>query len=136
MIAPRDLEDDEAIEIDEGELEYGEATDFSPGGMVGRYQLCFELASGGMAKVYLARVGGAAGFDKLVALKRIHPHLAEQHGFLEMFMDEARLASRIDHPNVCTVFNFGRAGRERASSASTWRARRPSVSPSRYSIAR
>lgn len=78
-------------------------------GFVGRYQLCFELASGGMAKVYLARVEGIAGFEKLVALKRIHSHLADQEEFVEMFLDEARIASRIDHPNVCTVFDFGRA---------------------------
>ncbi|MDQ3038151.1 MAG: protein kinase, partial [Myxococcota bacterium] len=114
MVPPPTHDDDsETIPIDADELDaYREATDFAPGGMVGRYQLCFELASGGMAKVYLARVGGAAGFDKLVALKRIHPHLSDQHEFLEMFMDEARLASRIDHPNVCTVFDFGHAGRE------------------------
>ncbi len=78
-------------------------------GFVGRYQLCFELASGGMAKVYLARITGIAGFEKLVALKRIHSHLADQEEFVEMFLDEARIASRIDHPNVCTVFDFGHA---------------------------
>ena len=77
---------------------------------LGRYQLCFELASGGMASVFLARVSGAAGFEKLVALKRIHPHLANDPEFVEMFLDEARIASRINHPNVCSVFDFGRAG--------------------------
>jgi len=81
-------------------------------GFIGRYQLCFELASGGMAKVYLARVEGIAGFEKLVAIKRIHPHLAEQEEFVEMFLDEARIASRINHPNVCTVFDFGRSGED------------------------
>jgi serine/threonine-protein kinase len=79
-------------------------------GFVGRYQLCFELASGGMAKVFLARIEGVAGFEKLVALKLIHRHLADQEDFVEMFLDEARIASRITHPNVCTVFDFGRAG--------------------------
>jgi serine/threonine-protein kinase len=76
-------------------------------GVIGKYQLCFQLASGGMARVYLARVQGPAGFEKLVALKRIHSHLADQPEFIEMFLDEARIASRINHPNVCQVFDFG-----------------------------
>jgi hypothetical protein len=101
-----------SIELDLKEIEYVDATDVAAGGMVGRYQLCFELASGGMAKVYLACVEGEGRFEKLVALKRIHPHLADIPEFIEMFLDEARIASRIAHPNVCTVFDFGRAGRE------------------------
>ena len=74
---------------------------------VGRYEICYELASGGMATIYLARVQGPGGFMKLVALKCIHPHLVKQEGFVEMFFDEARVASRIQHPNVCHVFDFG-----------------------------
>ncbi len=79
---------------------------------IGRYELRFELASGGMGSVYLARVGGAAGFDKLVAIKRIHPHLAKEKGYVDMFFDEAKITSRITHPNVCTVFDFGEADGE------------------------
>jgi len=78
-------------------------------GTAGRYQLCCELATGGMATVYLARAEGPGGFDKIVALKRIHPHLAREPEFVEMFLDEARLAARIQHPNVCGVFDFGQA---------------------------
>jgi serine/threonine-protein kinase len=74
---------------------------------IGRYELCFELASGGMASVHLARVEGNPGFEKLVALKRIHPHLANEREYIEMFLDEARIASRITHSNVCSVFDFG-----------------------------
>jgi serine/threonine protein kinase len=74
---------------------------------IGRYEICFELAAGGMATIYLARVEGPFDFKKLVALKCIHPHLVRQAGFVEMFLDEARLASRIGHPNVCNVFDFG-----------------------------
>lgn len=77
------------------------------GRVLGRYVLCYELASGGMATVYLARTDGAGGFGKLVALKLIHPHLAKQREFVDMFMDEARIAARIVHPNVCSVFDFG-----------------------------
>ena len=79
---------------------------------IGRYELCFELASGGMASVYLARAEGAPGFQKIVALKRIHPHLASERDYVEMFLDEARIASRITHANVCSVFDFGEADGE------------------------
>jgi serine/threonine-protein kinase len=79
---------------------------------IGRYELCFELASGGMASVYLARTEGTPGFQKLVALKRIHPHLASETGYVEMFLDEARIGSRITHPNVCSVLGFGEADGE------------------------
>ena len=79
---------------------------------IGRYQLCFELASGGMASVYLARAEGAPGFQKLVALKRIHPHLVAEEDYVRMFLDEAHIASRVTHPNVCSVFDFGHAAGE------------------------
>lgn len=79
---------------------------------IGRYELRFELASGGMGSVYLARHAGVAGYEKLVALKRIHPHLAKEKDCVEMFLDEAKIASRITHPNVCSVFDFGEAGGE------------------------
>jgi serine/threonine protein kinase len=79
---------------------------------IGRYELCFELASGGMASVYLARVKAAPGFEKLVALKSIHPHLVNEKGYVEMFLDEARIASRVTHPNVCSVFDSGEANGE------------------------
>ena len=79
---------------------------------IGRYELCFELASGGMATVYLARVEGVNGFEKLVALKRIHRHLAKEKQYVDMFLDEAKIASRITHPNVCSVFDFGQADDE------------------------
>ena len=79
---------------------------------IGRYELCFELASGGMASVYLARIDGVSGFEKLVALKRIHRHLAKEKGYVNMFLDEARIASRITHPNVCSVFDFGESDGE------------------------
>jgi serine/threonine-protein kinase len=73
----------------------------------GRYRLCFEIASGGMATVYLARQESDAGFEKIVAVKVVHRHLAGDPRFTEMFLDEARLAARIDHPHVCSVFDFG-----------------------------
>jgi len=75
----------------------------------GRYRLCFEVASGGMATVYLALYQGPMGFEKVVALKTIHKHLAKEQQFLEMFFDEARIAAHIDHPFVCRVIDFGQA---------------------------
>jgi serine/threonine protein kinase len=71
---------------------------------LGRYRLVREIASGGMATVNLAVT---EGLDKLVALKIIHPHLAQEESFVRMFLDEARLASAITHRNVCNVFDFG-----------------------------
>ncbi|MBX3274594.1 MAG: protein kinase [Sandaracinaceae bacterium] len=76
-------------------------------GALGRYRLMYELASGGMGTVYLARAAGPAGFEKLVALKRIHAHLASDARFVSMFLDEAKIAARIQHPNVCSVIDFG-----------------------------
>ncbi len=70
---------------------------------VERYELLAELAAGGMATVYLARLGGAGGFQRLYAIKKLHPHLAHEREFVEMFLDEARLAARIHHPNVVPI---------------------------------
>jgi len=67
---------------------------------LGRYSLVVELASGGMASVYLGRVSGAAGFGRTVAIKRLHPHLARDPMFVSSFVDEARLVARVHHPNV------------------------------------
>ena len=73
----------------------------------GDYEIVKQLRVGGMATLYLARRHGAAGFSRLVALKMIHPHLAEQPSFIEMFVDEARICSCITHPNVVHVEGFG-----------------------------
>jgi len=77
---------------------------------LGRYDLCAVLATGGMATVYLAVARGAGGFEKCFAVKCIHPHLAAEQEFVEMFLDEARIASLIQHPNVCSVLDFGESG--------------------------
>jgi serine/threonine-protein kinase len=66
----------------------------------GRYLLFDEIASGGMATVHLGRLLGAAGFSRTVAIKRMHPQFAKEPEFVSMFINEARLASRIQHPNV------------------------------------
>ncbi len=72
-----------------------------------RYELIAELASGGMATVYLARLGGIAGFQRLVAIKHLHPHLEHDQQFVQMFLDEARLAAGIHHPYVVPILEVG-----------------------------
>jgi serine/threonine-protein kinase len=75
---------------------------------LGRYRVVDEIGIGGMASVHLARMDGPGGFQKWIAIKRIHPHLVEDDTFVNMFLDEARVAARISHPNVATVFELGR----------------------------
>lgn len=67
---------------------------------VGRYETICPIASGGMATVHLARAVGVGGFERLVAIKVMHEHIAKEPDFVAMFLDEARLAARIRHPNV------------------------------------
>jgi serine/threonine protein kinase len=75
---------------------------------LGRYRVVDEIGIGGMASVHLGRMDGPGGFQKWVAIKRIHPHLIEDETFIQMFLDEARVAARISHPNVATVFELGK----------------------------
>ncbi|MEZ4408518.1 MAG: serine/threonine-protein kinase [Polyangiales bacterium] len=75
-------------------------TSLPPGARLGRYEVVSELGTGGMATVYLGRALAAAGFQRLVAIKVLHPHLLKDEQFVQMFLDEGRLAARIHHPNV------------------------------------
>jgi serine/threonine protein kinase len=79
----------------------------TPGMQLGKYRLVKQLAIGGMAEVYLARATGIEGFEKLVVLKRILPQYAARRDFVAMFLDEARLAARLHHPNIVQVFDIG-----------------------------
>ncbi|MBW2701303.1 MAG: serine/threonine protein kinase [Deltaproteobacteria bacterium] len=74
---------------------------------LGRYKLLAKLATGGMAEVYLARQTGIEGVERLVVIKRILPHLAEQKRFLDMFLDEARITVKLNHPNIVQTFDLG-----------------------------
>lgn len=78
----------------------------------GRYQVVKRLATGGMAEVYLAVLGELSGFRTPVVVKRVLPHLAQNPQFIDMFLDEARIASLLDHPNVVRIYEVGRAGEE------------------------
>ena len=67
---------------------------------LGRYDLFDKIAAGGMASVHFGRMHGAVGFQRVVAIKRLHAHYANDGHFVDMFLDEARLAARLKHPNV------------------------------------
>jgi serine/threonine protein kinase len=79
---------------------------------LGRYELLELLGRGGMAEVYKARLTGAAGITKLVAVKRIVPEAVRDPNFVDLFIREARLSSRMMHPNLITVFEFSQNGDE------------------------
>src|SRR5579884_1508717 len=72
-----------------------------------RYELLCPIASGGMATVWLARMRGKRGFEKLFAIKTIRTELVEDPRFQEMFLDEARISSGIQHPNVAQILDLG-----------------------------
>jgi serine/threonine-protein kinase len=80
--------------------------------VVGRYVLHAPIARGGMATIHLARLLGADGFSRMVAAKRLHPELTEDGEIVEMLLDEARIASKIHHPNVVPVLDVVRSGAE------------------------
>lgn len=77
----------------------------APPRIVGRYALFDEIAAGGMATVHLGRLVGQVGFSRTVAVKRLHPQYAKDQDFVSMFVDEAKLASRIQHPNVVSTLD-------------------------------
>ena len=74
---------------------------------LGRYELIAQLARGGMAEVFLARLTGPMNFQKLVVVKTIHPDLASEEQFLHMLLDEARLSALIKHPRVVDIYELG-----------------------------
>ena len=94
-----DVSDDDAI--------LGALATLSGGQTLGRYELLTPVGRGGMALVWAARLSGAHGFSKLVAIKTILPHLASDPRFEQLFLREARIASRIHHPNVCQILDLG-----------------------------
>jgi serine/threonine protein kinase len=75
--------------------------------LIDRYQLLELAGDGGMARVYRALTRGAAGFQRPVAIKRIHEHLIDNSEFVRMFIEEARVCSELDHPNIVQVHDFG-----------------------------
>jgi tetratricopeptide (TPR) repeat protein/tRNA A-37 threonylcarbamoyl transferase component Bud32 len=74
----------------------------------GKYELIQRIGTGGMAEIFKAKVTGEGGFEKLVAIKRILPHLSDNAEFLAMLMREAKLAALLSHPNIVQIYDFGK----------------------------
>src|SRR5262249_33766060 len=74
---------------------------------LGKYEVLALLALGGTAEIYLARLGGNAGFEKYVVVKCLHDHLADDPEFVKMFLDEARISATLDHSNIVQTFELG-----------------------------
>jgi phosphate/phosphite/phosphonate ABC transporter binding protein len=74
----------------------------------GKFELLTCLARGGMAEVFLARQRGEGRFERLVVIKRILPQFADDPRFVELFLEEARIAALLDHPNVIPIYDLGR----------------------------
>src|SRR5262245_51770304 len=72
---------------------------------IGRYGIFHQIAAGGMATIHLARLAGPVGFSRVVAVKHLPPHLSGDPRFKAMFIDEARLAARVRHPNVVPILD-------------------------------
>jgi serine/threonine protein kinase len=73
----------------------------------GEYKILKKIATGGMAEVFLAKRVGMKGFEKLLAIKRIHPQFSENEEFIAMFIDEAKLAAKLNHRNIVQIYDFG-----------------------------
>jgi serine/threonine-protein kinase len=74
----------------------------------GKYELVDRLAVGGMAEIYLAKTTGIGGFENILVIKRLHDNLSEDDDFIEMMIDEAKIAVRLKHPNIAKIFDLGR----------------------------
>ncbi|HEU4887703.1 MAG TPA: TonB family protein [Thermoanaerobaculia bacterium] len=89
---PSRVDDDEAVD----------------GTKFGQYVLIEKIATGGMAEVWKARMRGVEGFQKIVAIKKILPHLSDNQDFIEMFVDEAKLAAQLNHNNIIHIYDLGK----------------------------
>ncbi len=74
----------------------------------GQYEIIEKIASGGMAELYKAKRTGVEGFQKIVAIKKILPHIADDEEFVTMFADEAKLAAQLNHPNIIHIYDLGK----------------------------
>jgi tRNA A-37 threonylcarbamoyl transferase component Bud32 len=73
----------------------------------GKYELLSRIAAGGMAEIFLARAASIKGFEKYLVIKRILPHKTRDQNFVTMFLDEARVAATLDHPNIVQIYDVG-----------------------------
>ncbi len=96
-----------ALSDDHGELQFGSAASGTGAFVAGKYRIFGTLGRGGMADVFLAAALGAAGFNKLVVVKKLREARADDPSFVNMFLDEARLAARLNHPNIVHTYEIG-----------------------------
>ena len=73
----------------------------------GKYTLFERIGRGGMAEVFKGRIQGPAGFERVFVVKRILPHLSDDTTFIKMFVEEAKLSARLNHPNIVHIFELG-----------------------------
>ncbi|HEX6642523.1 MAG TPA: TonB family protein, partial [Thermoanaerobaculia bacterium] len=85
-----------------------EDEEVADGTKFGQYVLIEKIATGGMAEVWKARMRGVEGFQKIVAIKKILPHLSDNQDFIEMFVDEAKLAAQLNHNNIIHIYDLGK----------------------------
>src|SRR2546423_15003422 len=84
----------------------GDQSSVPPAQQFGKYTLVEKIAVGGMAEIYRAKTFGAAGFEKEMVLKRILPQYSSDDDFVRMFIDEARIAAKLQHPNIVQIYDF------------------------------
>ena len=94
-------------EIDVSFIGEGSRAAWQPGDVVKSYSLLARIATGGMAEIWLARQAGLKGFEKLVVIKRMVDALCEDPEFVEMFLDEARIAAQLNHPGIVQIYDLG-----------------------------
>ena len=82
----------------------------APDSKANDYELLEKIAAGGMAEVWKARLKGEKGFEKIVAIKKILPHLSDNEEFITMFIDEAKVAANLTHPNIAQIYELGKFG--------------------------
>ncbi|MBI2569696.1 MAG: protein kinase [Candidatus Schekmanbacteria bacterium] len=96
------------IPVEAAAVEFIEEVEARPKGRpFGKYLLLEKIAVGGMAEVFKAKQLGLEGFEKLVAIKRILPHLSDNNDFVTMFIDEAKVAAQLTHQNICQIYDLG-----------------------------
>ena len=93
---------------------------------IGKYRVLAKLGQGGMARVLLTMSQGPRGFNKLLVVKELREELANDPDFVAMFMDEARIAARLNHPNIVQTYEVGEDGESRQSATASFTTVTPS----------
>ena len=99
----------EAFVTETGDTPGGQPESPAPNS-ISKYELLTKFATGGMAELYLARERGVGGLERVVVIKRLLPHLADDPSSVDMFLREARLVARLNHPNVVQTYELGEEG--------------------------